>query len=297
MKIVPDCTPCALRRLLATAQQVTDDPWLHDKVLAQAMGEMIEGERDVTPAERMCDLHDLVCRNLGVSDPWGKEREAWMEQVAPLAGALRERLEECDDPLPTALLAAARANAFDDELLPPRRVREELRRIGLGDGGGEPRAEERFAFSDLDRFRRELAEAGSLLFIHDSAPELVFDIGLIESLRTARPDLEVTSVVRAQPVLLDATHEDAERAALSRVEGVRAVVDPGVGGLGITLGTSSREFRELFEESDLVLAKGQAHLETLSESGRAVYFLLRVKCAVMARHQGCKIGELVFVRA
>ncbi len=278
--------------MLATAQRITDDPWLHDKVLAQSMGELIAAERDDTPAERICALHDLVCRNLGVTDPWHKAREEWTEELATFVDPLEARLDAAADPLGAALLAAARANVFDDELLSGRTVREELRRTGARDDS----TPDQFAFSDLDRFRKELAGARSLLLLHDSGPELLFDIALIRRMRAERPELEVTSVVRAQPILLDATREDAERAGLDRTDGVVAVVDPGVRGLGISLETSNREFREQFEGADLVLAKGQAHIETLSDCGRPVYFLFRIKCSVMARQQGSRIGELVFVR-
>ena len=299
MKIVPACAPCILKRVLATAQRITDDPWLHDKVISQVMGEWIEAERGVTPAERMNDLHDLVCKNLGVTDPWQKVREGWVGEVEPLLEALRKQVESAPDRFEAALRAAARANVFDDELLGKKKVRDELRRIGLRHP--EAAAENQFSVSDLDRFRTEFAGAKTLMLIHDSAPELPFDRVLIEELVRERAaaggePLEVTSVVRSQPVILDATRADLEESGIDQLEAVTAVVDPGVPGIGISIEAVGREFRERFEAADLVIAKGQAHLETLDGVERPVYHLFRIKCGVVAREEGGKIGEIVFSR-
>ena len=295
MKVVPSCAPCILNRILGTAQRITDDPWLHDKVLNQVMAEWIESEGGVTPAERVSRLHDLVCKNLGVTDPWQKVREAWVGEVEPLLEPIRERVGASDDPLATALTLAARANVFDDELLTKKKVREDLRKMGLHPAKA-PETPDALAVSDLDRFREELGSAKHLLFIHDSAPELPFDRVLIEQLVAERPDLTVTSVVRGQPVILDATRTDLETFGIDTLPAVQTVVDPGSPGLGITLETAQREFRDLFDGSDLVLAKGQAHVETLARAERSVYFLFRIKCGVMAREEGGRVGEIVFAR-
>lgn len=294
MKVAPGCTPCILRRLLATAQQITDDAWLHDKVLAQAMGELIDAERDVTPAERMQELFDLVCRNLGVSDPWQKVRDLWAEEVEALEAPLARKIADAEDPVDAALRASARANVFDDETLTRRKIREGLQRLGLRES--VRKKPDQFAFSDLERFRTELAGAETLLFLHDSAPEALFDRFLIERLRLERPGLRVTSVVRPQPIFLDATRGDLLRYGYQTTEGIEEIIDPGVPGLGLSLEEVPKEFRERFEAADLVIAKGQAHLETLADAPRPVYFLLRFKCVVVATQQGSRIGEIAFVR-
>ena len=42
-----------------------------------------------------------------------------------------------------------------------------------------------------------------------------------------------------------------------------------------------------------MVAKGQGNYETLSEAERAIVFLLKVKCPVIARDMGKKVGDLV----
>jgi len=41
------------------------------------------------------------------------------------------------------------------------------------------------------------------------------------------------------------------------------------------------------------MAKGQANYETLSEEGERLFFLLKVKCPVIARDVGAQTGSVV----
>ncbi len=81
------------------------------------------------------------------------------------------------------------------------------------------------------------------------------------------------------------------------LDGVTRVIDPGISALGIPLNECTREFRDQFESADLVLGKGQAHYETLADGEITSYFLMRVKCQVMAKHQGVSVADIVLVKS
>jgi len=57
----------------------------------------------------------------------------------------------------------------------------------------------------------------------------------------------------------------------------------------------SETFRRRFNKADLVIAKGQGNFETLSDVDKKVFFMLRPKCAVLARHLDREIGSLVLM--
>ena len=61
--------------------------------------------------------------------------------------------------------------------------------------------------------------------------------------------------------------------------------------LGVVLSYASAQFRERFKSADMVVAKGQANYETLAGAERDVFFLLQVKCQVVAEHLGLKCGQ------
>ena len=43
----------------------------------------------------------------------------------------------------------------------------------------------------------------------------------------------------------------------------------------------------------MIIAKGQGNYETLSDVDKNIFFLVRPKCNVLARHLGREIGSLV----
>ena len=293
MKVQPECFPCILGRVLAIARRITDDPWLQHKVLGKVMAELADANRDSTPAELVATTYAHVVKTLGATDPFQKDRDHWFQELSGVEERIAAAIERADDPLLRSLSFSARANVFDDETLTRARVQRDLAPIASGD---DEDPETLSDGEDYAAFLQDLEGANSLLFIHDSGPELVLDRHVIDQLASRRPELEITSVVRAQPILLDATREDAERVGLHEHSAIKGIVDPGTTSLGCPPNTCTREFRETLESSDVVLAKGQAALETLSGIERRVYFLLRVKCGVMASSQGAKRGDTLLLR-
>ncbi|MGH2628538.1 MAG: damage-control phosphatase ARMT1 family protein [Anaerolineales bacterium] len=282
----PYCIPCCLRRTLHTAETATADEWLHRKILGEIMAEVSRVEAEATPAEVIHRVFRKTARTLGMADPYAAEKRRFREEVLANEAWIRERVDGSPDPFFTALKLAVAANKLDNELRPLLTLK------GLVEGLDEAR----FEPECYDGFRAAAAKAGKLLYIHDSAGELFFDRLLIEKL--GRPRAAVTSVVRQLPVIADATREDAEAVGIPLVAG--EVTDPGADCLGVPLRDASEEFRARFAAADLVVVKGQAGYQTLEREELAregtekdIFYLLSVKCPVMAGHLGVELGELV----
>jgi uncharacterized protein with ATP-grasp and redox domains len=142
-----------------------------------------------------------------------------------------------------------------------------------------------FAIDDRAAFQAAIARAGQVLYLADNAGETVFDRVLIETL-----DLPVTYAVKGGPVLNDATREDALAAGVNQAADV---ISTGSDAPGTVLDRCSERFRQLYEQAELVIAKGQANYETLSQEGPKVFFLLQTKCPVIARDVGVPVGSIV----
>jgi uncharacterized protein with ATP-grasp and redox domains len=132
-------------------------------------------------------------------------------------------------------------------------------------------------------------QAEKILDLADNAGEIVFDRLLIEQLPTEK----VTLVVKGEPVINDATMEDAKVAGLTEIV---KVIDNGSDAPGTIMESCSQRFLEHFEDSDLVIAKGQGNYETLSRVDKNIFFILKAKCPVIARDLGCKVGEMIIRR-
>jgi len=88
----------------------------------------------------------------------------------------------------------------------------------------------------------------------------------------------------------DSTWADAETAGLTKLV---TVIDNGSDAPGTILEDCNGVFRRHFAQADLIIAKGQGNYETLREASVPLYFLLRVKCPVLARDLGCPVGRMV----
>lgn len=119
-----------------------------------------------------------------------------------------------------------------------------------------------------------------VLYLLDNAGEAVLDRECMRSL--TGHGLKVTAVVKGGPIVNDVTRREADRLQLDAVADVR---DTGPGRYGTIVGQIPDAVWQLWQKADLVVAKGLAHLETLSHEPRGgpVLFLYRAKCPPSAR--------------
>ena len=117
--------------------------------------------------------------------------------------------------------------------------------------------------------KKEIENAKDILILGDNAGEIVFDQLFIDQM----PKEIVTYAVKSAPILNDATMEDAVETGLTEMVNV---IGNGSDSPGTILDRCSSEFIEKFNESDVVIAKGQANYETLSDGDRAIFFILKI---------------------
>lgn len=280
MQASADCIPCVLRQALAAARRVTDDPWLHRKLLFAVMEHLPTLDFDRSPAELSFEAVRFVNKYLGVVDPYKEEKELYTKKLLALEHDMRRAVLGADDPLRAAIQFSLAGNAIDLGTLGPAEIEQELARDAMA---------LEFAVDDYEELRAALAEARSLMYILDNAGEVVCDKLVIEQLSVP----EISCVVRKAPILNDVTREDIESVGLGRLA---RIVDPGVEALGVPLSLCSTDFRTLFADSDVVVAKGQANFETLDEAERPVFHVLRAKCDHMADHFHIAKGACVVAR-
>jgi len=228
-----------------------------------------------TPPEIGDQVHRIVRQEVGSSDPYRESKEASTHQALALYPRLKRLLVEADDPLEVAVRLSIAGNIIDFGPVQRYDLWDTVERVLV-----QP-----FAIDDRVAFRESLAQANRVLYLADNAGETVFDRLLIELL-----DVPVAYAVKGAPILNDATREDALAAGVDRVA---EIVSTGSDAPGTILERCSDEFRRLYDETELVIAKGQANYETLSEEGPRVFFLLQTKCPVIARDVGVPVGSVV----
>lgn len=149
---------------------------------------------------------------------------------------------------------------------------------------------EQFEIDDSEELKDEISKAKSILILGDNCGEIVLDKLFIETIDHP----QVYYAVRGDSVLNDATMEDAAYVGLTSIA---KVISNGDDTPSTLLDRTSPEFRRIYEKADLVISKGQGNLEGLLDSKREnLFFLLMVKCDVIARKLGVKKGGGVVMK-
>jgi uncharacterized protein with ATP-grasp and redox domains len=282
MRSYLDCIPCFLRQALEASRMATDDETIHEHVLRQVLLDTQTLDMRQSPPAMGQRIHRLIRECTGDSDPYRRIKDKFNRVALDLYPKLKARVQESGNPVETAVRFAIAGNIIDcgvnshlDEAYVLRTVEDALAEPLIGE------------LADLED---RISGARDALYLADNAGEIVLDRILIERM----PLEKVTVAVRGSPVLNDATMDDARAAGLQDL--VR-VVDNGSDAPGTILEDCSGSFRQLFDDADLVIAKGQGNYETLSDVDRDIFFMLKVKCPVIAKDIGCPVGALVLRRS
>ena len=279
MQIYLDCIPCFVRQALDSARLVTDDEQIHEKVVREVL--LLAADLDMSQSPPVIGqrIHRLIRKLIYNKNPYHELKERFNRLALRMCAELEERVRTSEDPLETAVRLAIAGNIID--LGVKTSIAEsDIERI-INDSLTAD-----FDGQQIEGFRNAVSRAEKIFYLADNAGEIVFDRLLIEQL----PCEKVTVVVKGNPVINDATIEDAEVAGLTRIV---EVIDNGSDAPGTILESCSQAFRNRFAESDLVIAKGQGNYETLSDADKNIFFILKAKCPVIARDLVCEVGEMI----
>lgn len=282
MKTYFDCIPCFVRQALDSVRLITDDEQVHETVIREVLHLACKMDLHQSPPLMGQKIHRLIRELVGTEDPYRKVKGKFNNVALKLYPKLRQTIVCSEDSLATAVRLAIAGNIIDFG------VNSTLHETDLEETISQSLSDE-FVGMQLEPFRNAVNEAEDILYIADNAGEIVFDRLLIEQL----PYEKVTVVVKGMPVINDATIEDAVVAGLPRIV---EVIDNGSDGPGTILESCSRQFRYRFDNADLIIAKGQGNYETLSDVDKDIFFLLKAKCPVIARHLRCEIGRMMLIK-
>jgi len=281
MKTYLDCYACFLRHALEVARIAGKDEAYQKRILGDVMDILKGMDLEASPPTQAQVIHRHIRRAMGTRDPYRQKKSEQNRQVLELEPMLRERIARSDDPLEEAVKLAAACNAID---LGPMRDWDQLEELF------EQFVDPRMGRFDMGVFREQIRDAGNLLYIGDNAGEIVADKILLSYLKKEN-DASLTFAVRGGPILNDATLEDARAVGIDQWA---RVITTGSDCPGIIFSDCSAEFLEAFEGADLVLAKGQGNYESLDTVGAEIFFLLQVKCPIVARDMGVELGRIIF---
>jgi uncharacterized protein with ATP-grasp and redox domains len=278
MQVSLDCLPCQLRQILEAARMATNQTAIQEKIMENALQLSMDYKSFSDSADMGRALQQIIAKHTGVLDPYRKIKDKNIKKSLEVYPLLQRFTAKKDERLYWALKTAATGNIIDSAVYSDVSIEDSL----MGE------LEKEFTICDIERLEEELKQAGSLLIIGDNAGETVFDRVLISQLE----HLDITYAVRSEPMINDATLEDARASGL---EDCSRLISTGCNVAGVILDECSEEFLDIFYGADIVICKGQGNYETLSEhKGRSMFFLLKAKCSVLAGLLGVSINDYIF---
>ncbi len=281
MQTTLDCIPCLIRQTLEASRFVSSDIDLHQKIMRDILAEASRMDASQSPPAFAQQIHRRLKSATGNTDPYAGVKKRFNKLAAEVLPEVRNKISVSDTPFEAALKASIAGNIIDFGIngnLTEDEVREAVDQVI--DAPFEGNAGE---------LQTELLHAEKILYLADNAGEIVFDRLLVEQLPLER----VILAVRGRPILNDATREDAAFAGLDKL--VR-IIDNGSDAPGTILSDCSDEFLDHFFNADLIISKGQGNFETLSSCRENIFFLLKVKCPVIAFHTGFPVGTHLLQR-
>ena len=276
-----ECIPCFVRQAAEAVELCVPDISRRERFLRRLLNEIAGLDWKGTPPVIGQHLHRLIRKETGQIDPYRQIKERMNRIALDLLPALADTARRQSDPCEAFVRLAIAGNLLDSGAktgIAAEDLPKHLQAIW-----------ERPLVGNVADLFRAASAAHCILYLADNAGEIVFDRLLIETLPTEK----ITVAVRGTPVINDATMEDAETAGIPEIA---PVIANGSDAPGTILAECSEDFRYWFDRADFIISKGQGNYETLSDTRKNIFFLLTVKCPIIAAHIGAPTGSMVIYR-
>lgn len=260
MQITQSCAKCLYDK---QKRNVQDEKYLKE------IRSIIEGCDDHASAPYLVYLFNQVYeKHFGKLVSYKEIKKRYNDLVLSMENVLKKRIEQAMDPLTTAFTFARIGNFIDFGAMD--HVDEEVF-VSLFE-------KEQLSPEDqkvMDSFLSQCEKAKTFLLVTDNCGEIVVDKLFLEQLHHRFPDLKINILVRGEEVLNDATQEDAEYVGINQYGTIYTNGYPVAGTIYDML---PDDVKEMFEQSDVILAKGQGNYESLSKQGRHIFYSFLCKC-------------------
>jgi len=282
MKSFLECVPCILRQVEEIGGRLFQgDSEKRESLRAEASKILKSTDiRSMTPPEATSLVHHALSRLTGIDDFYKEIKKENNDFALSLYPKLEDTMEASKDRMMMAIRLAIAGNIIDYGAHSTFDVNASIKEAVNND----------FMINDYEAFKRDLSRTGKVMFVGDNAGEIVFDKLLVKELINDGKD--VCYAVKSKAILNDALISDAVSVSMAKIA---RVIESGSETAGTLLASATPEFRKAYDDSGIVIAKGQGNLETLEDQGKRIYFLLKCKCEHLAKRLRCMPGAIILL--
>jgi len=260
MRISQSCAECLYNR----QKNKTDNT----EYLAEIKA-LLDNRKETDTSPYMVYLFNKVhVRYFGKGADYSAIKKQYNDLVLAMEDSLRHEINSAEEPLAKAMMMSRAGNYIDFGAMNSVDRDEFLSLFS----NTEMREDDRKTY---ESFLRECTDAKTFLLICDNCGEIVLDKLMLEQLKLRFPHLTVRAMVRGDNVLNDATAEDAKYVGLDTEA---EIISNGEAVAGTIYEMLPDEAKNVLDNSDVILAKGQGNYESLSGQGRHIFYEFLCKC-------------------
>lgn len=281
MKIHNACLHCIQNQAIRVCDllHVSDEQRQTIKMLAEK--HIQNFDFTLTPPHNATPLYEDIALFLNVEDLYQEVKANSTAMAKAFIPFCQNAIAQSTHPLLTATKTAVAGNVIDLASVMMYDLGEELEKI----------YHTPFSIDDFEALATTLQKTKTLVYLADNAGEEIFDKLYIQTLHSLFPHIEIYYFVRTRPIINDLTCKDALTSGMNEVANI---IDSGVPTPGLALELMSQEAKAIFDRAECIISKGMGNYECLGEvSGLPIFFLLKVKCEVVANAIGAKLGDIV----
>ncbi len=285
MKTSLMCMECNIKQVIKLSKLLNISKEKQEVIIKKIFKELSEVSFEKSNPEIMGSITWKITTEIANNkNPYKEIKEYYNQALLDVFQDMKSVVLTSDDKFDTALKIAVIGNVIDfaaRHKFDHKTVFEMIEKINEID----------FVIDNRKELITQLKNCNQLLYIGDNCGEIVLDKIFIEIIKELYPNIDIYFGVRGAPIINDVTIEDANQV---KMDEVAKIISSGTMFPGTILSKSSNEFKEVFNTSDIVIAKGQGNYEGLSDVKRkGLFLMLLVKCSYIGDNIPAKVMDFI----
>jgi len=249
MRMHDKCLPCVVNQVIKVTNITGVDN--KEELLREVFTYLSKMDFEATTPEIIGDIFDMIKIHTNNPDPYKETRNYYNTLFMKLLPKFERKIELAENPFLLAMRYAIVGNIIDFNPI-HNTLLEDIY------GCFEDMEQLELAIDDSTTLMEDILGAKILLYLGDNCGEICMDKIFLKKIKEMNPKAKLLFGVRGKPVVNDSIAEDAYAVGIDEYA---EVMDNGDGSLGTVLSRTSPAFKEVYENADVVIAKGQANYD------------------------------------
>lgn len=268
-----DCIPCVLEMADNLADKYLKTKREKFEFMNDVLKMITKMDYNRTAPYLTAKVMRMVKERTGIEDLYKEEKILFNREVGKLYPEFSSYVKKANDPIRAALKLSMAGNIIDSGIMGDisidfvNTVIEKTKKDELDE-------------KLFSQFVNDLKTKSNLLYLGDNTGEIVFDKLFIKTIKEKFPKLNITFVTRGDFVLNDITEKDAYDLGIDKYA---KIINNGSDLPGTDLTEVSNSFKEVFNNSNFIISKGQGNFESLPGTGKNIYYLFLCKCELLQK--------------